>query len=125
MVAWANPTDIQPRVDDAVFEEHVTSLAAAGSAAQLDVAGPVGRTDLARLQDTLTAHRPVPIVSLVAHGYPGGGRLALENANRTSQPVPASSIAGALQAAGTPVALLWSCHGARHRSPCRSALAWW
>jgi tetratricopeptide (TPR) repeat protein len=116
VVAWANPTDIQPRVDDAIFEEHVTSLAEAGSAAQLEVPAPVGRTDLARLQDALTAHRPVPVVSLVAHGYPGGGRLALENANRTSQPVPASSIAGELQAAGTQVALLWSCHGARHHT---------
>jgi tetratricopeptide (TPR) repeat protein len=116
LVAWANPIDIEPRVDDQVFQQHETSVAEAGNHADLDVPGAVARTDLARFQDALADQRPVPVVSLVAHGYAGGGRLAFENPDRTSQPVPASSIAAALQEAKTEVALLWSCHGARHHA---------
>ncbi len=116
LVAWANPIDIEPRVDDQVFQQHETSVAEAGNRADLEVPGAVARTDLARFQDALADQRPVPVVSLVAHGYAGGGRLAFENTDRTSQPVPASSIAAALQEAETQVALLWSCHGARHHA---------
>lgn len=47
LVAWANPTDITPRVDDQIFQQHETSLADAGGAAHLEVPSPVGRTDLA------------------------------------------------------------------------------
>ena len=77
LVAWANPTDVVPRVDDQIFEQHETSIATSGRAAALDVPAPISRTDRARLEDALAEHRPVPMVSLVAHGYQGGGRVAL------------------------------------------------
>jgi hypothetical protein len=87
VVAWANPTNVAGRFDDAVFERHEAELAAAGGSAHLQVQPAVARAGLAQLQDALADHGPVPVLSLVAHGYPTGGRLALENADRTSQPV--------------------------------------
>ena len=53
---------LRPRIDDHVFQQHETSLAESGRGASLDVPAPVGRADLARLQDAL-ADGPVPMVS--------------------------------------------------------------
>jgi tetratricopeptide (TPR) repeat protein len=114
LVAWANPLGVEPQVDDNVFQQHETALVDAARRAHLDVLTPVANTDLARFQNALTMHRPVPVVSLAAHGYATGGKLAFENTDRTPQPVSASTIAGTLRASQAQVALLWSCHGARH-----------
>jgi tetratricopeptide (TPR) repeat protein len=116
VVAWANPTNLAGRFDDAVFERHQAELTAAGGTAQLDVQPPVARAGLAQLQDALADHGPIAVLSLVAHGYPTGGQLALEHPDRSSQPVAASDIAAAARGAKTQVALLWSCHAARHHA---------
>jgi len=113
-VAWANPLDIAPRVDDRVFEDHGTLLTRAGKAAGLDVQTTLPRVGLEELQDSLAARRPVAIVSIVAHGSQSGGSLALEAPGRGSCMVPASTVAAALRAAEVQVALLWTCHAARH-----------
>jgi tetratricopeptide (TPR) repeat protein len=113
-VAWANPLDIASRVDDSVFEDHGALLTRAGKAAGLDVQTTLPRVGLEELQDSLAARRPVAIVSIVAHGSQSGGSLALEAPGRGSCMVPASTVAAALRAAEVQVALLWTCHAARH-----------
>ncbi|MCW5806511.1 MAG: tetratricopeptide repeat protein [Deltaproteobacteria bacterium] len=114
LVAWANPPGFSPGATDAVFETHEQSVVASGRTAGLDVLAPVARAGLTGIEEALDRARPVPLVSLMVHGYLRGGEVALEDAQRNADPVPATSITARLRAAGTQVALLWSCHSARH-----------
>ncbi|HEX7836446.1 MAG TPA: hypothetical protein VF469_03235 [Kofleriaceae bacterium] len=115
VVAWANPADApvaSPIADDDIAQ-HEAAVANAARAAGLTVEPAVPRATFAQLQDALAPPGPIRVLSLVAHGYLTGGRIALETSTRKADPVPAASIATAARAAGTQVALLWSCYAGR------------
>ena len=72
--------------------------------------------------------RPIEIVSLIAHGDPEGGYVLLHDPNHPKSPykpgVPTSAdeLARCFRGGGVEVALLWTCHGARHH-PVRGSVA--
>lgn len=125
LVAWANPPGVGA-VADSTFVQHADLLVSAASGAGFQVAPTIAHATWSKLRTALEK-TTWQVVSLMVHGSTGGGLVHLEAERRTSpaglpvgenhrasELVPASSLAAALQRAGAQLALLWSCHAARH-----------
>jgi tetratricopeptide (TPR) repeat protein len=124
-LAWANPVTGDPPVslDPTVFTRHEDDLRDLAAAVGLEAVTPpcreATRGSLARY---LAEHRPIALLSIVAHGGPAGGSLLLHLEGHPDfprdpgDPLRARDAAHLLRQAGVRVAFLWACHGGRHHA---------
>lgn len=119
MVAWANPAGPN-RLPAALFERHEASVLGAAAEARLLLKAPCQHATLAGLEERLMEGSGTPVVSLIAHGDPGGGATWLHRAKDPAYPddpglpVEARDLANVFRRGKVKLALLWTCHGGRH-----------
>jgi tetratricopeptide (TPR) repeat protein len=132
LCAWANPlVDLRGGTREPLpvedFTAHERALAELGPALGWDVREPCAVATRETLAQRLVEEQPA-VVSLIAHGPPGGGAVLLHNAadpdapRDLGDPVEARSLAHDFRAGGVRLAFLWSCHGGV-RHPVSGAVA--
>ncbi|MCY1019083.1 tetratricopeptide repeat protein [Pyxidicoccus sp. MSG2] len=134
MVAWANPRDPDGRfasnsaLPESLLHRHEEQTAEAARGLGFMVRSPCRHASLGTLSRRLESEHPTELISLVAHGFPEGGSVWLHDDGHPAfpddvgTPISASELASVLRRGGAQVALLWTCHGARHH-PVSGALA--
>ena len=121
LAAWAQPSGA-PDVAPATFAAHEKAIEDGGRRAGLTVRAPLRNASLRDLKTRLAVDGGAGLVSLVAHGDAAGGAVWLHQhghpawPNDPGDPVSGPDLARVLRGGNVSVALLWSCHGARHHS---------
>lgn len=123
LLAWANPrsqdADVIP---DALLDAHEKVQHDATKRLGLQPLEPCRNASRRSLEARLQESRPVPLLTLLAHGPRGGGGVLLHDEKHRHYPldegveVSASDLAVLVRSGGVKAALLWTCHsGTRHR----------
>jgi hypothetical protein len=131
-VAWANPACADAsRIGADILKDHEDAARAAAKRHDWPLHPPCASASLGRLESYLRevgATGAAPVLSLVAHGSPGGGSLVLHDDRHPAFPddpgenVSARDLALRFKHGGVKVACLWTCHGAR-RHPLAGSIA--
>ncbi|MBF0631759.1 MAG: tetratricopeptide repeat protein, partial [Magnetococcales bacterium] len=108
-LVWANPEGSDGTLPGTIFDAHEQVLSNLCNSQGMTFVNPCRRVTKDSFFNYCSAHRPLSILSLVAHGIDAGGALVMHSGDH----LDAGDLAGALKQAGVDVAFLWSCFGGR------------
>ncbi|MBF0147843.1 MAG: hypothetical protein HQL85_16950, partial [Magnetococcales bacterium] len=108
-LVWANPEGSDGTLPGTIFDAHEQVLSNLCNSQGMTFVGPCREVTKDSFFTYCSAHRPLSILSLVAHGIDAGGALVMHSGDY----LDADDLAGALKQAGVDVAFLWSCFGGR------------